>query len=396
MILQLIKIIKNSFLFKYAYKFSCIFGPNEQTNINLNLLDNSQKRVLISYISLWRKDFSKIYHAQSFHMNQMIYYFIKMGYCVDVCRLDDMYAYEQLKNNKYDIIIGFGSVYNKFLNEHDVPLKICFITENNPEVVNKKYQERLEYFSERHSNIDSSKSIARKGYYDITQFKKSDYCILMSSNYNAESFKSYAENIFLINANAIYNTNIAFNEVEFKNSISTSYNNYLWFGSLGLIHKGLDILIDVFNEYPDLNLNCYGIDRREKYIFKSIPKGRNVIDCGSVNVLDEKYYKDIVLKHNFVILPSCSEGMSTAVATCMAHGLIPIITKECGFESKPFIIELDGFRVEDIRKVIQNTQKMSNEEIFEMKKQCYEYARSNFSLKNFDNQFTNIMNNILR
>ena len=98
---------------------------------------------------------------------------------------------------------------------------------------------------------------------------------------------------------------------------------------------------------------------------------------------------------NFVFFPSCSEGMSTAIATCMAHGIIPIITKECGFESAPCIIELEDFRIESIISTIRRIEKMNVDEILGMREKCYYYARNNFSLNNFDINFRNIMNQIL-
>ena len=74
-------------------------------------------------------------------------------------------------------------------------------------------------------------------------------------------------------------------------------------------------------------------------------------------------YDSIVLKHNFIVFPSCSEGMSTAVATCMAYGIIPIITKECGFASASCMIILDDFHITCVRDAIQKTLLMSNDEI---------------------------------
>ena len=217
----------------------------------------------------------------------------------------------------------------------------------------------------------------------------------MTSTYNAESFKPYFKKLYLINCNAIYNTNYQFDVQTIRQSISEAKNNFLWFGSLGLIHKGLDIVIDTFKDFPDLQVNCYGIDKRERKLFNKL-KSKNIHDCGTINVLSNKYYTDIILKHNFIIFPSCSEGMSTAIATSMAHGIIPIITKECGFESHDCIFELEDFKIETLKKTIISITRMSNEDILKMREKCYHYAREVFSLEYFTNNFSEIMNQIIK
>ena len=391
----IINILNNSLIYKYIYKLCKIFIPKDQTNINLNLLNPNQKKILICYISLWNKDFKKNFHAQTYHLNQMIYYFIHKGFCIDICELNDKKAYDRLCHNNYDIIIGSGDVYKQFCLTRKIPLKINFITENNPIIVKEKYQERKDYFKQRNPNINPRKSIVRMGYYDISQFKMSDAGILMTSNYNAQTFKPYFNNLNLINCNAIFNENYIFSDKEIIETIDNNRYNFLWFGSTGFIHKGLDLLIDTFKELPNFTLNCYGIDHREVPLF-NLTKNKNTINHGNINVLSDDFYKQIILKHNFVLFPSCSEGMSTAIATCMAHGLIPIITKECGIETIPSIIEFQSIDIKTIKKTIMQTLEMSKDEILLRRKECYNYARKNYSLKNFDEQFRNIMDSILQ
>ena len=62
----------------------------EQTNINLNLCDSTQKRVLICYLPIPNVDFGNTVHAAYAHINQIIHTFIEMGYCIDVCFANDV------------------------------------------------------------------------------------------------------------------------------------------------------------------------------------------------------------------------------------------------------------------------------------------------------------------
>ena len=377
------------------YKFARHYFPTEQQNINLNLVDSNQKRILVSYRSLRTVDFRQVYHSAYLQINQILKYFIDRDYCIDLCDCNDIRAYERLKYNRYDIIIGFGDVFKTFCRfHHDIPVRILYITENNPEVVAIKYEERMEYFSKRHPNVSSHKSIVRNGYFDMEQFNLANWAILMNSDYNAESMKGYFENLYQINSNAIFNMNYSFNSSQLYAKIETTRLNFVWFGSTGFIHKGGDVLLDAFRGMTEYTLNLYGIDNEELGLFKKL-KAENTINKGRVNVLSQQYIDDVVMNNCFVILPSCSEGMSTGVATCMAHGLIPIVTKESGFDSQPFIFELKGYYVEDIREMVREVSAMSIDDILSLREKCYQYAQEFFSLKHFNEKFSEIMDDLL-
>ena len=369
-------------------------GNMDITNINLDLTQEKQPRVLISYISLKDYDFEKTSHANYMHLNQMIHFFCQKDFCVDVCRCDDNEAYERLNSKKYDILIGFGKPFVEFAKNGNIPIRVYFITENNPKVVRDKYRLRYEYFKTRHPRLNKVASVQRDDCYDEKLFYLAPYAIHMSSLYNASSLREYFDKVWTINANAIINNNYQFNSIEVKKWIPSSRKNFLWFGSVGLIHKGVDILLDVFAAMPDCKIDFYGLDEREKKLFRKL-RPRNAYDCGRINVLSNQFVDDVLKCHNFVVFPSCSEGMSTAICTCMAHGIIPIVTKESGFDPAPSIVELDGYKVEDVRSAIEKALSLPDDKILQMRQTSFEYARNYFSLRHFDRQFSQIMNEIL-
>lgn len=377
------------------YDFMRRNGFIEQTNLNLNLCDLSQKRVLICYVPIPNYDFSEIIHAAYAHINQIIHTFIEMGYCIDVCFANDVQQYNRLSKKKYDIVFGFGDAFKQACKDNTRALKISFIMENHPDAVAAKYQERLDYFHKRHPNISTKTSFPRTGYFDTEQFRFSDVGILMSSRYNALNFKEFSnKGLYLINSNSIFNKEFLFERNINTQCIASSRNNFLWFGSNGLIHKGLDIVIDAFKQMPELTLNCYGIGKFEYALFDKI-KAPNILNCHRVNVSSSAFISSVVMRHNFMILDSCSEGMSTAVSTCMAHGIIPIISKECGFNEASCIIQLEDNSVNGVIEAIRHTFEMTDDMILAMREECYNYARRNFSLECFDKQFKKELKEIL-
>ena len=385
-----IRILARVLSHKYGYDF-----PQYQLNNNLDLCNPTQKKILICYIPLVNKEIDNVTHALLFHANQIVHYFMNKGYCVDICSChpDNAYQYKLIEKKSYDIVFGFGKVYKQYCARHANCLKILFMTENNPVKVKELYNERIKYFKERHPNVDYRMSSVRMEFYDEEMLELSDALILMGSKSNKESFIRYFDNaIWRINCNIIKNPVFTFDESIIEKKIPVSRDCFLWFGSRGLIHKGLDIVIDAFAEMPELTLNCYGVSETKLFRKLCCP---NTINRGRIDVNSQQFIDEVIYRHNFVILDSCSEGMSTAIATCMSHGIIPIVSKESGLDPQPFILELNGYNVNSIITMVGKVSTFSDKEILNLRKQCYAYAQNAFSLEKFNNTFSSIMEECL-
>ena len=84
---NLIKELVRSLLRKHpqlAVKIGRFFGGKYQVNINLDLLNSQQKKILLCYLYLEDVDLTKVKHANYMHANQIVKYFIDNEYCVDV------------------------------------------------------------------------------------------------------------------------------------------------------------------------------------------------------------------------------------------------------------------------------------------------------------------------
>ncbi len=399
---NVLKSIIYRFIKNPAVSLKCdnVFSLKCQLNVNLDLCNPNQKRLLFCYLDLRRYLPKETKHANFQQAVQMLKCFIDMGYCVDVCYLDDykttQYILNSCTNDRgYNVIVGQGNLYKKAckLECNRNALKILFVTENFPLVVEKKYAERAEYLKQRHPKLDINCSPARRGYFDEEIFTISDYAVIMSSLFNIEPMRAYVRKTYQINSNIIFNKQFSFEKNARLEAIKNSKKDFLWFGSFGLVHKGVDILLDTFKDMKDLSIDFYGLASNEISIFNKL-KSSNTKDCGRINVQTQHFIDNVVYKHCFMIMPSCSEGMNTSVATCMAHGIIPIVTKETGFEPCEYIIELNDYKIETLKECINKVLAMSDEEILAMSEGAYNYAQENFCLEKFDKRFRKIMNEI--
>lgn len=357
-------------------------------NVNWQPNNSNQKRVLFSYVfsHLFQDIKNASYGTRGVECAIMISEFIKNGYCLDLidCRTNP--KEELLNGKKYDLIFGFGLPFN-YLNRKEINAnRVLYLTEKHPQFSRIKEKERLDYYNRRHKKIFD---YSRTGLY----YKDEDFNNLDSIVYIGDPSDSHLIPVPLPKY-SIYPTGLINDNYQSKNrNVSTSKKKFLWFGSLGAIHKGLDLLIDVFKNLPDSTLYIAGLGKLEEKMLPEYRDMKNIINVGFLKV-NSSTYLDIVHCCSFVILPSCSEAMSTGVITCMNHGLIPIITKETGFHFKDFGYELSDFRIETISKTVKECSNLENDLILEQHKSVYNYSITNFSAEKFQDNFSKILRKI--
>jgi glycosyltransferase involved in cell wall biosynthesis len=120
---------------------------------------------------------------------------------------------------------------------------------------------------------------------------------------------------------------------------------FLWFGSRGAVHKGLDWVLEIFARNPDLQLHVCGLVDQEADFTASyaseLRETSNISFHGWVLPSEERF-GTICDQCAFVIAPSASEGGGGATLQCMRTGLIPIVTPGAAVD-----VEVAGLLVTD-------------------------------------------------
>jgi len=106
---------------------------------------------------------------------------------------------------------------------------------------------------------------------------------------------------------------------------------FVWFGSGGLVHKGLDLVLEAFAAMPEYHLTVCGPIRQEadfeRLYFRELYRTPNIETAGWVDVAGERFRR-LAAGSLGLIYPSCSEGGGGSVLTCMHASLIPIVNRE--------------------------------------------------------------------
>jgi hypothetical protein len=378
--------IKNRIISAYNGYKSRFF----RKTVTLSPHKNSKGNVLLSYITRpfgMKIDDSKFSsHTNKWECKQIANTWIKQGYSVDIIDWDNSTF---LPKKDYSFFIDIHSNMERI-----APLlgkkckKILHITGANWRFQNEAENKRLLALKER-------KGITlqpRRKVPPSLGIEYADCATILGNRFTQETFAYSGKTLYPIPLS----TTVQFPFFENK-EFDKIRKNFLWFGSSGMVHKGLDLVLDTFSELPEYHLTvCGPVDKEsdfEKAYHKELYNTPNIHTLGSIDLTSDQFLK--VVKENVaLIFPSCSEGQSGSVITCLHAGLIPIISFESGVDIDDFGILLKKCSIEEIKDSIKTVSSFSKDELKTMSNNAWKYARTNHTKDKFSesyNQFVNKM-----
>jgi glycosyltransferase involved in cell wall biosynthesis len=173
---------------------------------------------------------------------------------------------------------------------------------------------------------------------------------------------------------------------------------FLWFGSEGLVHKGLDLVLEAFAEMPGYHLTvCGPVEKEkdfEKVYYEELYELPNIHTIGWVDIASRDFI-EITRGCLALVYPSCAEGQSGSVVTCLQTGLIPIVSYESGVDVDGFGTVLKECSIKEIKNAIRGMSELSGDELKLRSRRAWEYARANHTRENFAAQYRKIIEKIM-
>lgn len=174
--------------------------------------------------------------------------------------------------------------------------------------------------------------------------------------------------------------------------------NYLWLGSSGMVHKGLDLVLDVFSHMQDYHLTvCGPVDQEKDFkeaYFEELYQTENITTIGFIDMKGTQFL-DIIKNSCALVYPSCSEGQAGSVITCLHAGLIPVISEQSGVDIDGLGILLKKCSVEEIIDSIETLSQKSEEELQKMSKNAWEYARTHHTREHFAECYNKFVHEVI-
>jgi len=174
---------------------------------------------------------------------------------------------------------------------------------------------------------------------------------------------------------------------------------FLWHYGGGAVHKGLDLVLDVFKKNKNLVLNVIGRLESERDFLKIYEQElfhcSNIRYYGCLFPSSDKFIE--IIKRVFCfIAPSCSEGISPAVVTCLQLGLFPIISRNNGITLPNNAgLYLETCATSEIENVVNQAMSLSKDELEDQIASCQSFALKEFSREKFSSDMSAFLGKIL-
>lgn len=338
---------------------------------NVNHTKYNKNALLVYVTKPFVKKNLKIKHPNYYEAINIVRVIGEMEYNVDVVFVDA----DGVKNyKKYDLIIGQGKCFtNSIGNTKAGCIRIyyatgaCWLVAFYSELLRWKrfYKEKGYIETQTRFGLPYRPELEMQSMMDVNAI------ICHGGKWCKSTYNIFNKPIYEVCATGISK----WKYVDMARDINECRYNYIWFGGNGLIHKGLDICIEAFQEINNAELYiCCQYEKKFFDKYKEELKCDNIHFIGFVNTESEEFY-ELMNKCAFILGTSCSEGICTSIITCMQTGLIPITSVENDID---YGIKLDNCEVDTVVNAIREaSEKYTDDEMKIMMKGSYAYAENN-------------------
>lgn len=329
-------------------------------------------------------------HTQYWECAQIARTFLDLGYAVDVI---DSHNQTFRPEKRYSFFVGHRINFDRIADslKKSGCVKIAHLDTahwvfNNHSTYRRKFelqQRRGVAIKESHRIIELNQAI-----------ENADYAVTYGNRFTLDTYRYAQKPLFQVPIS----TCTLFPSPDNKN-YSTGRSHFLWFGSGGFVHKGLDLVLEAFAEMPNYHLYVCGPLQKErdfvKAYYKELYEIPNIHAVGWVDV-DGPEFMGIVNKCLGVVYPSCSEGQAGSVVACLHAGLIPIISYESGIDAEDFGVILRDNSIKTIKDTVQMVSDLPGEQLQQMARKAWEFARANHTREKFAEEYKRIILDICK
>jgi glycosyltransferase involved in cell wall biosynthesis len=360
--------------------------------VSLEPKDRPRGHVLLSYVvePLLREDGHNVLkkHTHYWESLMMARIFLDMGYAVDII---DYHNDTFTPQKDYSLFVGTRNNFERMAKQ---------IAGNCLKIV---HLDTAHWISNNHAahgrlmNLLQRRGIAIRGSLRLIEnnsgIEYADYATILGNEFTIGTYSYAQKPLFRIPVStcAVY-------EWDDQKNFDACSRNYLWFGSAGAVHRGLDILLEIFSSMTDYNLYICGPIEAEKHFvrayFKELYQTPNIHFMGWVDVTSSRFAQ-ITSNCCCIVYPSCGEGQCGAVVNCLHAGLIPIISYETGVDVNDFGVILKDCSLDTIRQTLKNISGLPSEKLREMSRKAWEYARKNHTRERFAEEYKKAITQIM-
>ncbi|MDH5740664.1 MAG: glycosyltransferase, partial [Nitrospira sp.] len=247
------------------------------------------------------------------------------------------------------------------------------------------YQRKLELQQRRGITIKGSDRIVEQ----TLALENADYVTVCGNDFNVNTIRYAGKPVY-----KLPQTPAAMYPWPEDKEFSVCRANFLWFGSHGFVHKGLDLVLEAFVEMPDCHLYvCGPMKKEEEFIeayYKELYQTPNIHAVGWVDVESPEFIL-MAKKCLGVVYPSCSEAGGGNVLVCMHAGLIPLVSYESSVDVEDFGVMFKENTVHTIKNAVQAMSNLPAGQLQQMARKAWEFARAHHTREKFTEEYKELV-----
>lgn len=358
------------------------------------------RRVLVSYIIAPFVTGLSDRHTNLIECYTACKIFDELGFVVDVI---DYNQYDKSIDYKsYDVIYGFGESFERLFHWEEYPdfvdkiKKIIYGTGCDTVFSNKISLKRVADFY-RNENILCLSSARLAPLTWRCQIVFADLVIALGNKFVCDTYKVY--NVHRVEPIEIFFKNYVPVDLNRKDFVVAKHN-FLWWGSNGALHKGLDLVIKLFSKRQDINIFVCGYYPEypfNNYLIEVINRSPNIANLGFIEVGSDQH-KFLLSNCIATILPSASEGGAPGiVSSCGNAGLIPIITENCGLDLPHQVQQfvLNDLSVSCLEEKIDLLLSLGDDEIKSISQGVQSFFQKKHAFEQYEDKLKNYILSVL-
>ncbi|MBM3886621.1 glycosyltransferase family 4 protein [Candidatus Dependentiae bacterium] len=345
--------------------------------------------LLFSYIDaplFWNENDSRLNgHSNNWESREIAKIFNELGFAVDAISWSDQFFYPDKRS--YDVIFDIHTNLQRWAPFVSSSCKkILHITGSYFRFQKDAELARVAALEARTGKLYSPKRIASDLDLAERSYRLADTCSLIGNKVTFDTFPlEYKKKITPIPVSG--------SRLDYVKSIREEYipasREFLWFYGGGAVHKGLDLVLEVFARNPHLKLHVVAKLESERDFFKIYSNHFGLPNITYHGYLHPSSYqfKELGSKIFANIAPSCSEGISPATVTCMQYGFYPIISRHNGITLPDRAgMYLETCSIDEIEQRVIEAYEAPTDLLVEQIRVAqtfalHEYSRENFSQK---------------
>lgn len=350
---------------------------------------SSAKWVLFSYLpyTLELKDDSPNFlgHSNAWCSREIGRIFYELGYNIDAISWNDFsFTPERQYDAVFDICYNLGRLSGFFSSS---TIKLLHCTGSDPYYQNSAELDRVKAVNLRRNGQYSPKRLVGNPALATKSINAADFILLLGNKYTLSTYSTLIKDKFTL----ISVTGSELGRVKKgKGQFVPHQREFLWFFGTGAVHKGLDLVLEVFKDHPEYHLNIVGpVSKETDFVslyYEELFSKPNIQFYGFL-LPQSKQFKDIINRSFCFIAPTCSEGTSAAVVTCMQLGLLPIISIDAGVDLPTHSgVLLEECTYESILNAVDKTFRMDTDTLDQQISDTQFYASITYSKEEFRNQ----------